>query len=146
MTVDGADDVLEDVAGLTVAAALVGLALPAGDVPLPEQEIIPGIINNEKIHREMSFFILYPPRTESLCLGTAQVGYAWLREVTIFNVLSNHPVTLWRERIHLSGKGVWVFEAENATIILVREEFGVATPVDGGLQLSFSLLLTKVSL
>ena len=59
------DDVFADVAGLDVAADVfagaVGLALPVGAVPPPEQEIIPGKIKKVKINRAISFFILYPP-------------------------------------------------------------------------------------
>jgi hypothetical protein len=62
---DVADGVFADVAGLDVAAAVlvgvVGLALPVGAVPPPEQEIIPGKIKKVKINRAMSFFITIFP-------------------------------------------------------------------------------------
>ena len=59
-----AADVLAEVAGLEVAADVlaggVGLALPVGAVPPPEQEIIPGKIKKVKINRAISFFTIYP--------------------------------------------------------------------------------------
>jgi hypothetical protein len=59
------DAVFVDVAGLDVAtdvlAAVVGLALPVGTVPPPEQEIIPGKIKKVKINRAISLFTMYPP-------------------------------------------------------------------------------------
>ena len=71
VTLDGdvfaevAADVLAEVAGLDVAADVfaggVGLALPVGAVPPPEQEIIPGKIKKVKINRAISFFTMYPP-------------------------------------------------------------------------------------
>ncbi|HEV2660442.1 MAG TPA: hypothetical protein VGU68_07545, partial [Ktedonobacteraceae bacterium] len=71
VTLDGADDVFADVAGLDVAAdvfadaagldvaadevaGVVGLALPVGVVPPPEQEIIPGKIKKVKTNRAIS--------------------------------------------------------------------------------------------